>query len=144
MMQNLQEKPLESNTIYKISDGRMMQGVCVQWFQDTYPDASLEELAIYVKIARHTIGFRKRDGYIEQSTFNLNPKTLKKYRDRLTYLGVIAWQSTKKFTLYKLLEPQSELIGFKLLQDRSAINIPQQSMSRILPEPPTYDPMQPI
>jgi hypothetical protein len=144
MMHNLQEKPLESNTIYKISDGRMMQGICVQWFQDTYPDASLEELAIYVKIARHTIGFRKRDGYIEQSTFNLNPKTLKKYRDRLTCLGVIAWQSTKKFTLYKLLEPQSELIGFKLLQDRSTINIPQQSMSRILPEPPTYDPMQPI
>jgi hypothetical protein len=122
----------------------MMQGVCVQWFQDTYPDASLEELAIYVKIARHTIGFRKRDGYIEQSTFNLNPKTLKKYRDMLTDLGVIAWQSTKKFTLYKLLEPREELIGFRLLQDRSIVNIPQPSISKILQEPPTYDPMQPI
>jgi hypothetical protein len=105
----------------------MMQGICAQWFQDTYPDASLEELAIYVKIARHTIGFRKRDGYIEQSTFNLNPKTLKKYRDRLTELGIIAWQSTKKFTLYKLLEPQGEIAGFRLLQDRSMINISQAS-----------------
>jgi hypothetical protein len=122
----------------------MMQGICVQWFQDTYPDASLEELAIYVKIARHTIGFRKRDGYIEQSTFNLNPKTLKKYRDRLTDLGVIAWQSTKKFTLYKLLEPREELIGFRLLQDRSIVNIHQPSISKILQEPPIYDPTQPI
>jgi hypothetical protein len=121
------EQP-EQQSKYKISDGRMMQGICIQWFQDTYPDASLEELAIYVKIARHTIGFRKRDGYIEQSTFNLNPKTLKKYRDMLTNLGVIAWQSTKKFTLYKLLEPHVELDKFKLIQDRSMINIqPTQS-----------------
>jgi hypothetical protein len=120
----------------------MMQGICAQWFQDTYPDASLEELAIYVKIARHTIGFRKRDGYIEQSTFNLNPKTLKKYRDRLTDLGIIAWQSTKKFTLYKLLEPHVELTGFRLLQDRSMINMSQPISDHI--EPLIYDPTQPI
>lgn len=117
----------------------MMQGICAQWFQDTYPDASLEELAIYVKIARHTIGFRKRDGYIEQSTFNLNPKTLKKYRDRLVESGIIYWQATKKFTLYKLLEPQVELAGFRLLQDRSTINITQSSSGSIEPTI-TYDP----
>lgn len=138
-MQNLQERPLESNTTYKISDGRMMQGICTQWFQDTYPDASLEELAIYVKIARHTIGFRKRDGYIEQSTFNLNPKTLKKYRDRLVESGIISWQATKKFTLYKLLEPQVELAGFRLLQDRSMISITHLSSGSIEPTI-TYDP----
>ena len=124
----------------KINDGRMMQGICIQWFQDTYPDASLEALAIYVKIARHTIGFRKRDGYIEQSTFNLNPKTLKKYRDMLTEIGVISWQSTKKFTLYKLLEPQVELDGFRLFQDRSLINITSSGSDKPMDTKPIYDP----
>lgn len=133
----------EQQNSYKINDGRMMQGICIQWFQDTYPDASLEELAIYVKIARHTIGFRKRDGYIEQSTFNLNPKTLKKYRDRLTELGAIAWQSTKKFTLYKLLEPQDELAGFKLFQDRSIVNIKVGGSNKLV-EPLAYDPNEDI
>jgi hypothetical protein len=134
----------EPQNKYKIVDGRMMQGICNQWFLDTNPDLGLEEFAIYSIIARHTFGFRKREGYIEQASFKLNPKTLKKYRDILTEMGIISWQATKKFTLYKILEPQVDIVNFKTTSDRSFIVHEQQASRGSIDKQPIYDPSAPI
>lgn len=136
------ETQQEQQTRYKTVDGRMMQGICNQWFLDTNEDLGLEEFAIYSIIARQTFGFRKREGYIEQASFKLNPKTLKKYRDILTEKGIISWQATKKFTLYRLLEPRDDIANFKTTNDKSIVTLePANSGSNSLQ---TYNPNEDI
>lgn len=87
-----------------------MQGICFQWFYDK----KYSSLEFYMSICRLTFGFKKRYAYLKQENFGMNPKTLKKHRDYLVSIGVLEWEKTSGYTMYKILEPASEIYRFKL------------------------------
>lgn len=103
--------PLDAHKT-KIRDGRMMQGICMQWIIDNYRTIDSESLRMYALIARLTFGFRKQYAYIKQSEFDMNKTTLKKYRDKLTETGLIEWKITEGYTMYKIIEPKAEIENF--------------------------------
>jgi len=103
-----------------IVDGRYQIGICSQWFHDTYGEGTnfiKNGGVLYDAILRKTFGYRQRFNYIPQNFFGLNSNTLKKYRDRLTNLGIIEWKKTKQMTMYKILEPANEISTFVFVKN---------------------------
>ena len=97
----------------KIDDACLMQGICTQWFFDNYENDS--SFAVFFSILNYTFRYRKRYAYIETNKFNLSPKTLKKYRDKLTKDGVIRCKKTNSYTMYEILEPKDEIANFSFI-----------------------------
>ena len=100
----------------KIYDGRMMQGICVQWFIDKYEVN--REFELYCSILRLTFGFRKRYAYIPFNKIPFSKNIIKKYRDNLTKKGIIEWKTTKGYTMYKIIEPKDYITNFILKNDK--------------------------
>ena len=115
-MENSNSK--EQNKQRSIKSGEMMQGICLQWFIDVYGVGSngvKNGLILYISILRKSFGYRDRYAYIPQNYFGLSPNSLKKYRDKLTELGIIEWKATKQMTMYKILEPADKIKTFQFL-----------------------------
>jgi len=104
----------------KIYDGRMMQGICVQWFIDKY--GVNREFELYCSILRLTFGFRKRYAYIPFDKIPFSKNIIKKYRDNLTKKGIIEWKITKGYTMYKIMKPKDEINNFILKNDKDSNN----------------------
>ena len=98
-----------------IKSGEMMQGICIQWFIDEYSNnkTAMKTVGLYTKILRYTFGYRQRFNYIKQDRFNMLGQQLKSHRDILTDLGLLEWHTTKQMTMYRILEPVTEIKTFR-------------------------------
>ncbi len=86
-------------------DGRLIQGAYRQWLIDTHQDEALELKAIDI-IARNTLGYRKRYGYIKEELFRMSHN--KKWRQikKLEKINLLTYKKTKGFTMYNLVLPE--------------------------------------
>lgn len=103
-----------TNRSDNVTNGAFAQGICLQWFLDTY-GSNHDAQSVYITILRYTFGYRKRYGYIKQSVFKMSPNTLKKQRDWLRSEKIIDWKQTKNLTMYKLLEPIDSINRFNFV-----------------------------
>jgi hypothetical protein len=119
---------------HKIKSGTMMQGICMQWFIDTYGfsnNGKVNGFEMYCAILRKTFGYRQRSNYISADYFQMSPNKMKRHRDYLVQLGLIEWKKTKQMTYYKILEPSSEINNFifiskSKLEDNNVKDIEEQ------------------
>ena len=98
-----------------IKSGTMMQGICIQWFIDTYGLSDSKTFQLYSAIVRKTFGYRQKYNYINQEYFEMSPNTLKKHRDKLVSMGLLEWKKTKRMTYYRILEPYKEIEFFQFV-----------------------------
>jgi len=96
-----------------------MIGICIQYYVDNYRLSHIERSMLEI-ILRYTFGFKKRNAYVSQKIFELNSKTLKKYRDMLSEKGILKWKKTRKYTIYEIIEPKKEIEKFVL---RDGVNV---------------------
>ena len=84
----------------------MLQGAYRQWLVDEHPEA-LGYTLIDI-IARYTFGFGKRYGYISTSTFDkyIPSITRKRHMQILKKIGLLDYQRTKGYTMFKLTLPK--------------------------------------
>ena len=123
------EEKKKKDNIY---DGRMMQGICIQWFIDKY--GINKEFSLYCSILRLTFGFRKRYAYIPFDKIPFSKNIIKKYRDNLTKKGIIEWKITKGYTMYKILEPRDYIANFILKNDKENNNKEKVKLSSLKEE----------
>jgi hypothetical protein len=116
--QNKQQSKHKSRVI---KSGEMMQGICMQWFIDTYGfsnNGKVNGFELYTAILRKTFGYRQRYNYIKQDFFQMSPNKIKRHRDKLTELGIIEWRTTKGLTYYRILEPKKEIETFIFVKNK--------------------------
>ena len=85
----------KENNNQKIFDGRMMQGIIVQWLMDS-SYMSADEKIVFLVVLRNTFGRRKRYAFIKQDLFlkDMSKNTLLKYRKSLVTKGIISFSVT--------------------------------------------------
>lgn len=111
----------KENNNQKIFDGRMMQGIVVQWLIDS-SQMSSDEKIVFLVVLRNTFGRRKRYAFIKQDLFlkDMSKNTLLKYRKSLVTKGIISFSVTKGFTKYEILEPKEIIDKFKFVGSKTS------------------------
>ena len=111
----------KENNNQKIFDGRMMQGIVVQWLMDS-SDMSSDEKIVFLVVLRNTFGRRKRYAFIKQDLFlkDMSKNTLLKYRKSLVAKGIISFSVTKGFTKYEILKPKEIIDKFAFVGSKTS------------------------
>lgn len=111
----------KENNNQKIFDGRMMQGIIVQWLMDS-SYISADEKIVFLVVLRNTFGRRKRYAFIKQDLFlkDMSKNTLLKYRKSLVTKGIISFSVTKGFTKYEILEPKEIIDKFTFVSSKTS------------------------
>jgi len=111
----------KENNNQKIFDGRMMQGIVVQWLIDS-SQMSSDEKIVFLVVLRNTFGRRKRYAFIKQDLFlkDMSKNTLLKYRKSLVTKGIISFSVTKGFTKYEILEPKEIIDKFTFVGSKTS------------------------
>ena len=111
----------KENNNQKIFDGRMMQGIVVQWLIDS-SQMSSDEKIVFLVVLRNTFGRRKRYAFIKQDLFlkDMSKNTLLKYRKSLVTKGIISFSVTKGFTKYEILEPKEIIDKFTFVGSKAS------------------------
>ena len=106
----------------KVIDGRMMQGICIQWFVDTYGYGST--LNVYAKILRDTFGLRRRYAFIKSDSIPGSRRGRLADLDFLEENGIISrkqsWNKSNEsygFVRYEVLQPADSIQNFSLEVD---------------------------
>lgn len=87
-------------------------GIVLNWILTNYELKPQEHKIINI-ITQYSLNkYHKRKVAIKQSEFNMDSKTLMKYRKSLTELGLISWKQTSGYTVYWLLQPIQEISNF--------------------------------
>ena len=111
----------KENNNQKIFDGRMMQGIIVQWLMDS-SYMSADEKIVFLVVLRNTFGRRKRYAFIKQDLFlkDMSKNTLLKYRKSLVAKGIISFSVTKGFTKYEIIEPKEIIDKFTFVGSKTS------------------------
>ncbi len=96
---------MKSQNETKWIDGRLVQGAFRQWLVDQHHDEALQLKAMDI-IARYTLGYRKRYAYIKQDMFRMKQSTINRQVKKLKELGLIDYERTRGYTMYKILLPE--------------------------------------
>lgn len=103
----------------KIVDGRMQLGIVIDWLDKNHSKLSIGEKSVYTTIAIGSLQrFHKKSPNIKMDMFNMDKKTLAKYRESLVTLGLIGYRRTRAYTAYWLLEPKEEIVRFYFKEDK--------------------------
>ena len=81
----------------------MVQGAYRQWLVDNHPEM-LELKAIDI-IARHTLGHKKRYGYVKQDLFNMSQSKINRQVQKAKKFGLLEYTRTRQYTMYRLILP---------------------------------------
>jgi len=97
---------MQTDKKIKWIDGRLIQGAYYQWIVDMHQEA-LDIKILYI-IARNTLGYRKRYGYIKASVFDkyIHRNTKVKQMNKAKELGLLEYKTTRGYTMYKLVLPE--------------------------------------